>query len=102
MAKSRVNRGAKAWNEARERYQQLQAYFDGMGSETPFDIQEDTEIAIEQARRDFLALNAPHLDGVCERIILFWDEKLFDEEDYEMEMLRRIVGNLRQLALKLN
>lgn len=100
MAESKVNRDAKAWNEARNRYQQLKATFDKMGPETPFHIQEDAEVEVMRAEMAFLSINAPHLDGVCERILVMWGEKLFDEEDPEMEMLLSIVGNLRQLARK--
>lgn len=97
MADTITSRQARAWHAARTQYQQLDLAFEAMGPDATLDDAEDAEMALELARRDFLELNAPTVDGVCERIILAWGEKLFAEDDPDMDFLRSIVGNLRML-----
>lgn len=98
MTDTITSRQARAWHAARSYYQQLDLSVEAMGPNTPLDESEDAEIALELARRDFLELDAPTLDGVCERIILGFGEKLFDQDDADMDFLRLIVGNLRLLS----
>ncbi|WP_292931765.1 hypothetical protein [Novosphingobium sp. PASSN1] len=102
MADTITSRQARAWNAARLYYQQCDLAVAAMGPNTPLDESEDAECALELARRDFLELNAPTLDGVCERIILTWGEKLFDQDDPDMDDLRSILGNLRLLSNELS
>lgn len=98
MADTLTSRQARAWHAARTQYQQLGLVVEAIGPDTTLDDAEDAEIALELARRDFLELNAPTLEGVCERITLMWGEKLFDLDDPDMDDLRSIVGNLRLLS----
>lgn len=98
MADTITSRQARAWHAARTQYQQLAQVVEAIGPTTTLDDAEDAEMALELARQDFLELNAPTVDGVCERLILMWGEKLFDPEDSDMDDLRSIVGNLRMLS----
>lgn len=102
MADTITSRQARAWYAARTQYQQLNLAFNAMGPEATLDEAEDAECALELARRDFLELNAPTLEGVCERITLIWGEMLFDQDDPEMDNMRSIVGNLRMLCSELS
>lgn len=98
MAAKITSKMALAWYAARERYQQLDLDVRLATSKTPLDDLESLEMEREKAQSDFLRMSAPTLEGLCERIVLSWGDILFDEEDDDMDMLRRIVGNIRQLA----
>lgn len=102
MADTITSRQARAWHAARNEYQRRDLAVAAIGPTTTLDDAEDAEMALELARQDFLELNAPTLDGVCERIILTWGEKLFDQDDPDMDDLRSILGNLRLLANELS
>ncbi|MBC2668469.1 hypothetical protein ACFOON_07000 [Novosphingobium piscinae] len=102
MAKSLNTKTAAAWYAAREEYQQLRLEVETNARQRQDDELEKLEIALEQARGRYFDLHAPTLSGLCERIELYWGEKLFDSDDPDMDALRMIVGNIRQLERRLS
>lgn len=54
--------------------------------------------AIEQAGLALLDLHSPDVEGVIEKLMVIWEERVWNDAE-DGERLRRIIGDLRRLQL---
>ncbi|WP_219895010.1 hypothetical protein [Aquisediminimonas profunda] len=64
------------------------------------DARQEVVEAVEMAEQELLALHAPDISGVIQKLIIFFGEELFDEGTHA-ENLRRAIGDLRRIANEL-
>lgn len=87
------------WYIARQYHQFVKRLVDEL---PPGDDLEYAESELELAQRNLMDLDAPTLEGVCERIALLWGPMLDSADDPDMAGQRAIIENLRMLSAELD